>query len=80
MEINNEVILKHRSANTKAKFHPNEGGNIGGGGGKGGKKERGEAEEIHISEATNPSLRVWLPSQFIALRLHSGMFSQTALV
>lgn len=63
-----------------------DGGNIGGGGGKGGKKERGEAEEkhiseeIHISEATNPSLRVWLPSQFIALRLHSGILFQTALV
>lgn len=49
MEINNEVILKHRYANTKAKFHPMDGGNIGGGGGKGGKKERGEAEEKHIS-------------------------------
>lgn len=31
-------------------------------------------KEIHISEATNASLRVWLPSQFIALRLHSGIF------
>lgn len=38
------------------------------------RRKEEKLKEIHISEATNASLRVWLPSHFIALRLHSGIF------
>lgn len=38
------------------------------------RRKEQKLKEIHISEATNASFRVWLPSQFIALRLHSGIF------